>query len=292
MTRSRRTIPWLYLVLAYGLAWIFWIPVALTGQNYQESPLLLLTVLIGVFGPGLAGIILTYREEDKEGKRDFWRRAFDWRRIRLWWCAVIVLLWPALHGLAIGINSILGGQKPGFDFVRELVAQPLQSPVVVLLYFAQAGLEELGWRGYMLERIQPTRGPLRASLLVGIFHAFWHLPTFWIVGTNQIEMGFGLDFLLFVAAAVSSSVYETWCYYGNGRSTLAATLLHTTGNLAIDTLSDGPGAPQNRVFTLLMALGAIAVGVVWTARGRVRPGINRAESPSARRGSSMIGGRA
>jgi len=49
----------MYLLLAYGLTWLFWIPVALTGQDYQASPVLLAVTLVGVFGPGAAGIILT-----------------------------------------------------------------------------------------------------------------------------------------------------------------------------------------------------------------------------------------
>lgn len=77
MNTSKPKFPWLYLVLAYGLAWIFWIPVALTRQDYQKSPLLLAVVLFGVFGPGIAGIILTYRELGKEGGRDFWHRVLD-----------------------------------------------------------------------------------------------------------------------------------------------------------------------------------------------------------------------
>ena len=58
MRTSRVRLPWLYLVLAYAFAWVVWIPVALTGQDYQSSPLLLVTVLVGVFGPGLAGALL------------------------------------------------------------------------------------------------------------------------------------------------------------------------------------------------------------------------------------------
>ena len=201
---------------------------------------------------------------------------------------LIVLLWPVVHILAIGINRLVGGPMPGFSFVQELVAQPIQIPVVILLYFVQAGLEELGWRGYMLERVQPGRGPLRASLLVGIFHALWHLPAFWIVGTNQIEMGFGSDFLLFVVAAVSSSVYATWCYNGNGSSTLAAVLLHTTGNLTLDALTDGPGTPQFRLYVLLMALGAVGIGVVWAVRGRAKQGALPREHAQVRGGAPVI----
>jgi membrane protease YdiL (CAAX protease family) len=270
MANQRRKIPWLYLAISYAFAWLLWIPIALTGQDYQASPLLLAAMFLGVFGPGLAGIIVTYREQGKEGLRDFWRRAFDLRRIRARWYVVIVFFWPALHALASGINRLAGGVMPGSAFVRELAAQPIQLPVVVVLYVLQAWLEELGWRGYMLERVQPEWGSLRGALLVGILHAPWHLPTFWIVGTNQIEMGFGLDFVLFVVAAVAVSVYTAVCYNDNGRSTMAAALLHATGNLSLDLLTDGPATSQYRIYILLMALGAVAAGAMMVRRARAR----------------------
>ena len=69
--------------------------------------------------------------------------------------------------------------------------------VVVILYLLQSTLEELGWRGYMLDRLQAIWKPLTASLVLGIFHAFWHLPLFWIVGTNQSRYLSVVDFSLF-----------------------------------------------------------------------------------------------
>lgn len=190
MTSARPRFPWLYLVLAYAFAWAFWIPIAWTGQDYQTSPLLVAALLAGVFGPGLAAIILVHLRGDKAEWRDFWRRVVDPRRIRPVWYLIAILLWPALHFVAIAVNALLGGQPPGFALVRELLEQPAGLLIVPVLYFIQAGLEELGWRGYMLDRVQAMWRPLPASLVVGVFHAFWHLPLFWVVGTNQIELGF------------------------------------------------------------------------------------------------------
>jgi hypothetical protein len=120
----------------------------------------------------------------------------------------------------------------------------------------------------MLDRVQTAWGPLWGSLIVGIFHALWHLPLFWMVGTNQIAMGFGLDFVLFVAMATSLSVYWTWCYNDNGHSTLAVTLLHWTSNICVDLCTDGPGTPAFRLNILLTVLGALAIGAVWASRAK------------------------
>lgn len=268
--QPRNSIPWFYLVLAYGLAWLFWIPVAMTGQDYKSSPFLLILVLIGVFGPGMSGIVLTYRGSDREKVRDFWRRALEMRRVRWIWCAIILLLWPAMHLLSLVFSKTLGDQMPNFEFIGALATQPLGIPAVIVLYFLQSGLEELGWRGYMLEQMLQSWGAPRGSLIIGAFHALWHLPLFWVVGTNQLRIGFGVGFLMFVAQAIAFSLYATWCYLGNGHSTLAVTLLHTTGNLCLEIFAIAPGSTRNAIYTLVMVLGAAAVSIIWLKGGQDR----------------------
>ena len=262
MNASKPQFPWLYLLLAYGLTWLFWIPIALTRQDYQTSPILLAVVFLGVFGPGIAGIIMTYREQGREGGRDFWHRAFDFRRISLKWYALILLFFPALHLIAIAINHWLGGDPPEFAFVKESMAMPAGLLTVTIFYLLQSALEELGWRGYMLDRLQAIWKPITASLVLGIFHAFWHLPMFWIVGTNQSRYLSGVDFTLFVTFVVAGSFYSTWCYNDNHRSTLAVILLHTVANLSLDTfLLPGTG---EYIFKIVAAFGAVLIAIAWS----------------------------
>jgi len=264
---SQTEFPWLFLLMGFGIAWLFWIPVAFTGQDYQSSPLLLLAFMMGVFGPGIAGIILNYVENSREGRRDFWQRMFELRRVRPIWAAIIIFLWPLLHIVANLSSNLLGGKIPDSELLKQIAAQPLVIPVVVILYFVQAGLEELGWRGYMLERLQKSMSPVKSSLVIGVFHSLWHLPLFWVVGTNQIKMGFGIEFIFFILFVVASSVYSTWCYLDNGHSTLAVTLLHCTGNLSLDIFVFAFGTLKNRFYILLMALGAVLIILAW-ARGQ------------------------
>jgi membrane protease YdiL (CAAX protease family) len=263
---KKSKFPWLYLALSYALAWLFWIPVAMTRQDYRSSPLLLIAVLVGVFGPGIAGIVLTYVEHGRRGGKEFWQRAVDVRRVRPRWWLVLIALWPVLHGLAISLTRLFGGDPPSFAFVREMAAQPFALVVVPILYLVQAGLEELGWRGYMLDRLQARFSPLGASLLLGICHAPWHLPLFWIVGTNQIKWGFGPDFWLFIAVVLAGSVYSTWCYNDNDRSTFAAIVLHFAYNISLDAFSSQ--GMQQRIFQVIVILGAtlVAVSQLWKDR--------------------------
>jgi membrane protease YdiL (CAAX protease family) len=266
MNTLKPKFPWHYLFLAYGLTWLFWIPVALTRQDYQASPLLLAVVFLGVFGPGIAGIVLTYREQGKEGGRDFWHRVFDFRRISLKWYVLILLLFPALHLISIAINDWLGGVPPQFAFIKDAIAIPAGVLVVVILYLLQSALEELGWRGYMLDRLQAIWKPLTASLVLGIVHALWHLPLFWIIGTNQNRYLSGVHFFVFVAFVTAGSIYSTWCYNDNHRSTLAVILLHTVANLSLDTfMLSGTG---EYIFKIVAAFGAVMIAIAWSLPAR------------------------
>ncbi len=252
-----------FLLLAYGWAWLWWIPVAVSRVNYQTSALFILIVLIGVFGPGLAGILLTYRTGNRGERHDFWQRAFDFRRVQWRWIIFMLLLWPAMHILANFSSTALGSPPPASQMVAQIAAQPPFALVVVVLFFLQALLEDLGWRGYMQEHLLRSFTPIRSALIVGSCHAFWHLPLFFIVGTNQAQMGLGMNFWLFVIQAVAFSFYATWCYVDNRHSTLAAVLLHTVGNLCNDLFTLPGGTLKFQVQTLLMAIGALVIALSW-----------------------------
>lgn len=257
MTKSTRLFPWRFLLLGFGLSWAVWIPAAITGRDYQASPILLTAVLLGAFGPGLAAIVCAYRNRQQDDFRDFQSRIYELGRIRPSSILIILALWPALHAAAIGITWLIGDPIPDSPFLAELLAQPNTIPLIVFLYFLQAGVEEVGWRGYLQEKLGRLF-PLPAStILTGVIHTIWHLPLFWVVGTNQMKMGFGIDFLIFIAFVIASSVITAWCYYQNRRSILAAALLHTAGNLSFDIFAYAPETTKHLAFVLLTALIAI-----------------------------------
>jgi len=49
----------------------------------------------------------------------------------------------------------------------------------VYVLLCGGGLEEPGWRGFALQRLQHRYSPLRSSVILGVIWAFWHWPMFW-----------------------------------------------------------------------------------------------------------------
>ena len=259
MNARTSNFPWKFLLVSFGLSWAIWIPIAISGKDYQSSPSLLIGTLLGAFGPGLAAILFTYINRDEDDFSDFRDRIYGLHRIRPSWLLIILALWPATHAAAIGITHLAGSPIPSSPFLDELIAQPNTIPLIIFMYFLQSGVEEIGWRGYLQEKLGRLFSLPVSALVTGLIHTLWHLPLFWVVGTNQIKMGFGPDFLIFILFVISTSVITAWCYYSNNQSVLAAALLHTAGNLSFDIFAYAPGTTKHLVFVLLSAFAAVLI---------------------------------
>src|SRR5688572_20876269 len=77
---SKLSSPVYYFALALGWSWSFWILAILLGVSF-ETPMGVVLGLIGLLGPMVAGIGSTYLTHGKEGRRDYWLRVIDVRRI-------------------------------------------------------------------------------------------------------------------------------------------------------------------------------------------------------------------
>jgi membrane protease YdiL (CAAX protease family) len=235
MINTRRRIsPWLFFGLTYGLSWLLWILAALSGQDVTRPPWAIAYVL-GATTPSIMGIILTYVSEDREGRRDFWRRTFDLRRIRPGTYALIVLVFPLVYGTAILVDRLTGGSGAEFAALRPLnLLALIGTPVMMLL---NGFVEELGWRGFALDRLQLRRSALSAGILLGLIHALWHTPLFLTRGTLQYEWGlFSQYYWMFMLNTILGSIIHTWLYNNNHRSILTAILFHAAHNLTLSLI--------------------------------------------------------
>jgi membrane protease YdiL (CAAX protease family) len=130
-------------------------------------------------------------------------------------------------------------------------------------------LEEPGWRGFALPRLQPLHGPLVGSLILGLLWALWHLPEFLVPAWAKSSGGSGfLDIVKFVVIAIAFGIVITWVFNNTKGSVLMAILVHAS----IDTFSMPMGArfsPSEMATSILVSFGALALVVVALTRGRL-----------------------
>lgn len=252
------SFPWLFFILTFGLSWALWIPFAVSGR-----PVSLAALAAGAFAPTISGILLATLQH---GGRDFWKRVVSFRRISGKWYAVIFLLFPVVVGLSLFIDFCIGGTFYSLKNALATVENPIALlTFIVMMLFGGPLNEELGWRGYALDRLQLRWGALTSSLVLGLFWGLWHLPLFFMRGTTQNEMGLlSLRFWTFFVQVLALSVLFTWVYNNNRRSTLSAILMHFMTNSTITVIvALGHALPQRiEVIRTFVLVGAAIVVVL------------------------------
>ena len=164
-----------------------------------------------------------------------------------------LLLHPAIVLLAVLVDWVLGASVPTLKLPSG-GAFGLLSLAFFTLWFGPLP-EEIGWRGFAQDRLQARWSPLQASVVIGLVWALWHVPLFFVPGTFQYQLGWHSPrFWIFSASLIPLSIVMTWVYNRAGRSTLAAALIHFSGNLC------GALLPKNTRLALLelILLNAVA----------------------------------
>lgn len=228
---------------------------------------------LGLFvghGVGLAALIMTGFTLGRGGIGALLRRFLIWRVEVRWY--LVVLGGPVLlHLIAIGLMMLMGGGSPDFATVpaRQIFGTSGSLWFFIVPFFlvdAVTNGEELGWRGYVLPRLQARFSPLVSSLILGAVWGLWHLPKFWAAGVGEA-------FALAVAHAVAVAVLYTWIYNSTGGSLLIATLFHAATNTAYVFLMVAPAGltlTPSAVKVCVEVVAALAV-IAATGQSLLRP---------------------
>src|SRR5439155_8728888 len=119
-----------------------------------------------------------------------WRVGARWHLFAIGYMAVLKLTVACLHRAIAGSWPRFGHDLPGVIVVAIVISTPFQ-----------AG-EEVGWRGYALPRLVARFGVGRASVLLGLVWACWHLPQFFIPEADT----YGQSFFVYVIQVTALSV--------------------------------------------------------------------------------------
>ena len=186
---SLESSPWPFFAIALSWSWIFWIPLALLGADITTMPGVL-GLAIGGLGPAISAIFLTYVAQGGDQRKDYWKRVIGFSRIPLRWYAVIFLTPPLYSILALATGLVFQKSLPFLETPAKYLHNPLSIlPFAVITLFYGPLPEELGWRGYALDRLQGKKwNTLSASIVLGIIWSIWHLPMFFMKGSLQAEI--------------------------------------------------------------------------------------------------------
>ena len=209
--------------------------------------------LLGTFAPSLVALALTERADGRVGALALLRRVVEWPVGARWY--VFAVSYMAAIKLAVAlVHRVATGAWPRFG--QE--AWYLIVGAIVISTPAQGG-EEIGWRGYALPRLAAHLGLARASTVLGVIWACWHLPFFFIPGTDTS----GQSFPVYLLQVTALSVAAAWLYWRTNGSLLLVMLMHSAVNQTIGIVpSTVPNAANP--FALSTSLVAwLTVALLW-----------------------------
>lgn len=223
---------WLFFIATFVFSWMFWLGdvifQGIPGFEAITQSMSGMLVLGGVMGPTLVALFLTYHYEGPTGTKQLLKRGIKVFK-PAWWLAVL-FLYPLLVVGALVITAFVADAPEIIANMQRGVSGLMSFPIVLVV--GGPLLEEYGWRGFALDRLQSRWNGLVSSLILGVIWSIWHLPLFLITGTTQnlLLNRLPVASMLFFVTVIFLSITFTWFYNNTERSVLGAILLHTMWN--------------------------------------------------------------
>ena len=190
--------------------------------------------LVASLGPALAALIMAR----VQGPLPLRRLAARAIAAPPTWIAVAIGAPIGLYLLAAGVLLLLG-----YDVDLGATGRSLEYPMLGIGTYALFNVvcygvgEELGWRGFALPRLQSTMSATRASLVIAVGWALWHLPLFLFAGMSTMGSA---DAIGWLASIVAGSFLMTALFNASGGSVLAVALFHGALDVLIGSPTGGP----------------------------------------------------
>lgn len=268
---------------AVSLLWFFALTFALTWTSFIAAGLLFdgpatsmtvprnLLFLLGTVAPSIVAVALTSASEGRNGVRVLLRRLVQWRVGGRWYLFAITFM-AAIKLAAALLHRAVTGEWPRFGHEAWYVM--LAATFVSTAVMGQAG-EEIGWRGFALPRLGARLGLGRASILLGIIWAAWHLPLFFLPGTDKT----GQSFTVYLLQVTALSVAIAWLYAHTQGSLLLAMLMHAAINNMKDIVPAAVEGAANPFDMRTSLVVWITVGLLWLCAGYFLVRMPRATAP-------------
>jgi uncharacterized protein len=261
--------------MTYAFTWLVWSPWVL-GQdgagllpiNISQTASGYLNATAILAGPTLSAFIMTATTEGREGVRRLlgrlvlWRVGFRWYLFALIGVPLIMLLGTMVYSMELPNLAALGGPSYLLGYLASFaLVTVLGGPL----------LEEIGWRGFALPRMERLHGPLLASLILGVLWALWHLPEFLVPSWAASSGGSSiLSIILFIVFAITVTVVITWVFNNTRASVLLAILVHSSiDTFTIPLAAIFPAWAIASALPLTIGFGVVAVALIVLTRGRL-----------------------
>ncbi len=252
-----KSLTFFLLVLALSIP--FWILGAFAPDFTKIFPIKLPISALMTFCPMIATVILVYKERKIQGVRELLKLSVDFKKIKdKRWYIPIIFLMPIITILSYFFTKLTGLLIP------ESQTSVLSILIFFGVYFIGAIGEEIGWSGYAVNPLQNRHGALKASVILGVIWAVWHIIPW--SQTHQTPV-----WIVWQSASTAFlRIIMVWLFNNTGKSVFAMVLFHTMINISPYLIPGNNGHYDPLVFCILLILTVAVVIFLWGAQTLAR----------------------
>jgi membrane protease YdiL (CAAX protease family) len=172
--------------------------------------------LIMISAPCFAGLLLKRIVDGKEGFKALLSSMGRWKVSIGWYGAALFLVPVLLMAITYCFVLISKNYTPGLLFVTGIGAGLIGG-----------FLEEVGWTGFALPKLQAKYTPFVAGIILGIIHTVWHLFADYLGAISFYKSLYLFHFLLWIVALTAFRLLAVWIY-NHCKSLLLVQLAHAS----------------------------------------------------------------
>lgn len=206
------------------------------------------TPLVMVLVPALLALLLTAMTGGRESLRALLRKPFQWR-VGFKWYAIAL-------GLAFGTRLAMSLLALGMGWIPAIRVRPWPPQLFIIfgiMTIFGAVMEELGWRGYLLQRLLAHRPALVSALIIGVPWGVIHLGLL-LPG----QMNAGAPWLPIILQLIGLSVTITWLFVQT-RGNLVIPILYHAGQSYFAFFDEGLTVTQSAWLFTAVTLGLACI---------------------------------
>jgi membrane protease YdiL (CAAX protease family) len=226
-----------FFLLAYALSWG-----AIPWQSFFAPGVLVAALIVVSLTEGLAGL------------RAMGSRLIRWRVSWIWYVLALGVPLAVKFG-ALALNTGLGAPVPQIAEFNVWYSIPM-AIAINIVYPINAQLpEEASLRGWAQPKLQTTRTPLAATVLMAIGVTIWHMPLFFMpqFGSGPIES----------LATIAVTFWYAWLFNHASGSSLLTLIAHAAeGTIETSTLWQARADIERMSLLYSLVWCAVALGLL------------------------------
>lgn len=211
-----------YMISLITISMIFYtISIITTQFNILTfgTPIFMIIYGIAGYSPSIAALITVKRYHKKTNEFKLFLKSIINIKQK-----PIMYLYTIFAPIILWVAAYIAFKTQGKNLL--MLRYPL-SLIIFIVPFAiiGGGLEEIGWRGFLLPKLLENFSPTIATLVVGCVWSIWHIPMWFVVGSHQQK----LMFIPFAISCIATSFIMTPLFCKT-KSIWLCILLHAIDN--------------------------------------------------------------